>query len=104
MSETPHGAVPSGTKPADSTPSAAVFRNGAQCFAAAQGASGKDDFARGKFPRRLIVFGVVVIVVAAALYLGWPTIWRMFNTISTDDAYVNGHVTFVARRAFQGRW
>ena len=27
-----------------------------------------------------------------------PSIWKILNTVSTDDAYVNGHVTFVAAR------
>jgi membrane fusion protein (multidrug efflux system) len=30
--------------------------------------------------------------------LGAPIVIRMLNTVSTDDAYVNGHVTFVAPR------
>jgi membrane fusion protein, multidrug efflux system len=42
------------------------------------------------------VLGAVVL--AAVGILGVPWIRLAFNTISTDDAYVNGHVTFVAPR------
>src|SRR5271157_4207664 len=87
MSETPHGPAPGGA-PA-SEPHVALPPPKAP--------AAKQTRARG-FPRRLIVLGVVAVAIAVALYLGWPTIWRMFNTISTDDAYVNGHVTFVAPR------
>lgn len=30
----------------------------------------------------------------------WPTVARSLNTVSTDDAYVNGHVTTVAPRVY----
>jgi len=48
--------------------------------------------------RRLLigVLGAVVLVVVCLL--GFPWIRLMLNTVSTDDAYVNGHVTFVAPR------
>ena len=54
-------------------------------------------------PRRLlrkkIILGTAVIGgVAAAAYFGIPWIVLAFTTVSTDDAYVNGHVTFVAAR------
>ena len=37
-------------------------------------------------------------MLAAALWFGIPYIRTSLNTVSTDDAYVNGHVTFVAPR------
>src|SRR5438132_4544110 len=43
-----------------------------------------------------IVLGLVVTV--AALFIGIPRVLRALNSVSTDDAYVNGHVTFVAPR------
>ena len=47
--------------------------------------------------RRLgIAFGVVVA--AAVLFVGVPRALRALHTVSTDDAYVNGYVTFVAPR------
>jgi membrane fusion protein, multidrug efflux system len=44
--------------------------------------------------KRLIA-GLVVLVL---LIVGVPRILRGFSTVSTDDAYVNSHVTFVAPR------
>jgi membrane fusion protein, multidrug efflux system len=40
-----------------------------------------------------ILAGLVV-----AVYFLYPVVETMLNTVSTDDAYVNGHVTFVAPR------
>ena len=49
--------------------------------------------------RRKMLFGAVgVLVLAAALWFGIPWVQMTLNTVSTDDAYVNGHVTFVAAR------
>jgi membrane fusion protein (multidrug efflux system) len=41
---------------------------------------------------------VVVIVVAAILIFGIPGVIHALHTVSTDDAYVNSYVTFVAPR------
>ena len=46
--------------------------------------------------RWLIVVGT--LVAAVLLLIGIPRVIHAFNTISTDDAYVNGYVTFVAPR------
>ncbi|PWT86556.1 MAG: HlyD family secretion protein, partial [Acidobacteria bacterium] len=48
--------------------------------------------------RRRVIIAISLIVLAAALYYGIPFAHRVLNTVSTDDAYVNGHVTFVAPR------
>ena len=40
--------------------------------------------------------GLIVLVLAAAV--GIPWVGETMSTVSTDDAYVNGHVTFVAPR------
>ena len=49
--------------------------------------------------RRRLLLGVLgAVVLAAVCVLGIPWIGEMLNTVSTDDAYVNGHVTFVAPR------
>ncbi len=45
----------------------------------------------------LLGVGVVVGLAAAGYYLA-PSVIVALNTVSTDDAYVNGHVTFVAPR------
>ena len=48
--------------------------------------------------RRLVIGALGVLVLAAILIFGVPWIRLTLNTVSTDDAYVNGHVTFVAAR------
>ena len=51
------------------------------------------DLGRRKWPW---VVGLILVVGAAVV--GIPWVRRALNTVSTDDAYVNGHVTFVAPR------
>src|SRR6516225_9060506 len=41
---------------------------------------------------------ILVLLAAAILLVAVPHIIRSLNTVSTDDAYVNGYVTFVAPR------
>lgn len=41
---------------------------------------------------------VGTLVAAVLLFIGIPIVIRAFNTVSTDDAYVSGYVTFVAPR------
>ena len=53
---------------------------------------------RARRKRKLLAVGIGVIVLAGLLVFGIPWIEAMLNTVSTDDAYVNGHVTFVAPR------
>lgn len=48
--------------------------------------------------RRTAVWVVAVIALLLVLAVGGPWLIRAFTTVSTDDAYVNGHVTFVAPR------
>jgi membrane fusion protein (multidrug efflux system) len=48
--------------------------------------------------RRLLIAGPGVLVLAVALWFGIPWAWLTLNTESTDDAFVNDHVTFVAAR------
>jgi membrane fusion protein, multidrug efflux system len=49
--------------------------------------------------RKLLVGVIAVAVLAVLLVVGIPWVEAMLSTVSTDDAYVNGHVTFVAPRA-----
>ncbi len=48
--------------------------------------------------RKLLLTGVLGAAVIAAAVYGIPWIRFMLSTASTDDAFVNGHVTFVAPR------
>jgi membrane fusion protein, multidrug efflux system len=53
---------------------------------------------RPRWKRRLITGALATAVLAAIWKFGVPWIQLTLNTVSTDDAYVNGHVTFVAPR------
>jgi membrane fusion protein (multidrug efflux system) len=48
--------------------------------------------------RRRWLVAVVILLLVVVAYFGTPIVNRALNTVSTDDAYVNGHVTFVAPR------
>jgi membrane fusion protein (multidrug efflux system) len=48
--------------------------------------------------RKMLLGAVGAVVLAAVLVFGIPWIREALNTVSTDDAYVNSHVTFVAAR------
>ena len=48
--------------------------------------------------RKLLLGGLGIAVLAVVVVFGIPWVEAMFDTVSTDDAYVNGHVTFVASR------
>ncbi len=53
----------------------------------------------GPARRRKLLIGVLgALVVVAAAVFGIPWIELTFSTVSTDDAYVSDHVTFVAPR------
>src|ERR1700757_2564682 len=51
--------------------------------------------ARKRRRRMVILFAVLA---GAILFVAIPRIFHALNTVSTDDAYVNGYVTFVAPR------
>ena len=53
---------------------------------------------RSTWQRRLLMGVLGVLVLAAALWFGIPYILLTLSTVSTDDAFVNGHVTFIAPR------
>ena len=48
--------------------------------------------------KRTIVIAVAIAVFGAAMYFGVPAIYRYFRYQSTDDAFVNGHVTYISPR------
>ena len=51
-----------------------------------------------KVPRWAWKAGIGFVALLVALYFAIPYAIRALNTVSTDDAYVDGHVTFVAPR------
>ena len=53
---------------------------------------------RPRWKRRLALGALAALALAAIWKFGVPWIELTLNTVSTDDAYVNGHVTFVAAR------
>jgi membrane fusion protein (multidrug efflux system) len=53
---------------------------------------------KGTRRKKLLIAGAGGLVLIAAVAFGIPAIIKAVNTVSTDDAYVNGHVTFVAAR------
>jgi membrane fusion protein, multidrug efflux system len=48
--------------------------------------------------RKMLLGATGFLILAGALWFGIPWVRMTLNTVSTDDAYVNGHVTFVAAR------
>ncbi len=48
--------------------------------------------------RRAIIWIAIIVVAAIVVWRRLPDVILAFKTVSTDDAYVNGHVTFVAPR------
>jgi membrane fusion protein (multidrug efflux system) len=55
--------------------------------------------ARSATPKRkFLLGGLGVAVLAVLLVFAIPWVKQMLRTVSTDDAFVNGHVTFVAPR------
>ena len=53
---------------------------------------------RPRWKRRLVIGVGAALVLATIGIFGIPWIEFSLDTVSTDDAYVNGHVTFVAAR------
>ena len=80
---------PLSSKGRSSTPRRATLRMGTT--------SEPLEAARPAHPwRRRLLFVMILGGLAYGAYSLVPTIETMLNTVSTDDAYVNGHVTFVA--------
>jgi membrane fusion protein (multidrug efflux system) len=52
---------------------------------------------RRSWRRWALALASLLVVAAVGVYLA-PSVMRALSTVSTDDAYVNGHVTFVAPR------
>jgi membrane fusion protein, multidrug efflux system len=59
---------------------------------------GPKPVAKAPSKRRRVLIVAAIVVGILLLVFGIPRVIRAFNTVSTDDAYVNGYVTFVAPR------
>jgi len=70
----------------------------AQAAKTATSTEGPKPTAKAPSKRRRVLIVVAIVVGILLLVLGVPRVMRAFNTVSTDDAYVNGYVTFVAPR------
>ncbi len=64
----------------------------------ATGAEGHKPAAKAPSKRRRILVLAAIAVGSLLLFFGIPKVISAFHTVSTDDAYVNGYVTFVAPR------
>src|SRR4029077_7043092 len=49
-------------------------------------------FRRFRTRKWLVIAGLAAAVVVVGPVFGIPWVYRILNTVSTDDAYVNGHV------------
>ena len=62
----------------------------------AKAEAAKPAVGRPRKRRRWMLLGVLLVILA--LVVGIPKVLHALNTVSTDDAYVNSYVTFVAPR------
>src|SRR6185437_14860711 len=93
MSEQPRGAIDKGAEP-----TSAKSADAASTPQSPSGATVAPETAKAS-PRGKALLGALgVLILAGALWFGVPWVRTTLNTVSTDDAYVNGHVTFVAAR------
>jgi membrane fusion protein (multidrug efflux system) len=60
--------------------------------------AGSKPVSNQRITRRTLLIGALGAVVIAAAVFGIPWIRFVLSTVSTDDAFVNGHVTFLAPR------
>ena len=71
---------------------------------AAQLSPSPPPYQRPSRRRRLLIGALGALVLAAVGIFGIRWILVSLNSVSTDDAYVNGHVTFVAPRVAGRSW
>jgi membrane fusion protein (multidrug efflux system) len=79
--------------------SPSALANAAPAAVAHEPAAPHPPRAESSSPGRNVVIGLAAVAVLGVVgYFMYPQVELMLNTISTDDAYVNGHVTFLAPR------
>jgi membrane fusion protein (multidrug efflux system) len=88
----------SADRPSPTPPAAAVDEHVANAASTHQSAPSPAHAAPTSAARRKWPWVVGLIVVVGAATVGIPWLHRALTTVSTDDAYVNGHVTMVAPR------
>src|ERR1700735_2800638 len=81
---------PPGTGSADTTVDRDATRPGMD--------AGSKPASKLRITRRIMLIGALSAAVIAAAVFGIPWIRFVLSTVSTDDAFVNGHVTSVAPR------
>jgi membrane fusion protein, multidrug efflux system len=84
--------------PAANTSEFAVSTPPAEAVATTSAAPISETAGRKGKRRQLLVGGLAILFSIAVLLYGIQWVRRTLNTVSTDDAFVNGHVTFVAAR------
>jgi membrane fusion protein (multidrug efflux system) len=78
------------TKPSEPAAPVSVSPASTEAPAAAPG--------QPRHSRRWLKWLIALIVLIAILIIGTPHVIESLNSVSTDDAFVNGHVTFAAPR------
>ena len=99
----PESTRPSGSaiseSPVQTKPSAAAKDEAGPALQPAGPAVAKPETTAPAHPiRKKLLIAAILIGLVIAGYFLVPTVATMLNTVSTDDAYVNGHVTYVAPR------
>jgi membrane fusion protein (multidrug efflux system) len=90
-------AASSATGPAQEGGTAPV-KTGSPTELGNQGGSAAAPTAGRSQKKKILFGGLGLVALAAACYFGIPMLLLALITVSTDDAYVNSHVTFVAPR------
>ena len=93
-----HANVPEGTRRVNSQGAthidSSAARNGVHISVQSQPSATTSPLSRY---RKWFVLTAMMVAAAGGSYLFIPQIQIALSTVSTDDAYVNGHVTYVAR-------
>ncbi len=101
---TRHGETPPQARPTPPPPAAApeIERPAAaglvQATSSPPGATGQPASPPSRFLRTRLLLVLAALGLAVGGYFVVPLVVTTLTTVSTDDAYVNGHVTFVAPR------
>lgn len=93
MTDQEHGAIEQGDESAS-----ARSADAAPTPQTAAGSGTASPEKRKVRQRRMLLGAAAVVAMAVVLVVGVPWVLDALDTVSTDDAFVNGHVTFVAAR------